>query len=311
LRDWSFAGGVVALSAIVSPFDDNIDRWAFKHRNDRAFKFLKPVRPGGFLFSGKTITPIALGTLAVAILSKNQSMQQGLLGCATAYAASSAVRTYVIYPLIGRERPEPRDSTGPAPPATRGDQYQLSAPGSSNWGMHSLPGGHLSNLAACGASLTWRYSLGPFAPAVWALVGGVGLARTLDRAHWASDELLGLGLGAAVGREVALRSLRRMSDAAPHSSNADRGSFELFTSVTRTSARVGTSRRSDVLPSSYSLGLMARRLGEMQRFLVLLEQPFISMRLDHERSQSAHRARAATAHGGIEHRGRAGPNSGH
>jgi len=243
LRDWSYAGGVVALSAIVSPFDDNIDRWAFKHRNDRAFKFLKPVRAGGMLFSGKTITPIALGTLAVAVLTKNQSMQQGLLGCATAYAASSVVRTYVIYPLIGRERPEPRDSTGPAPPATKGDQYQLSAPGSSVWGMHSLPGGHLSNIAACGASLTWRYSLGPFAPVVWALVGSVGLARTLDRAHWASDELLGLGLGTAVGREVALRSLRRSSDTAPQPHAINTVSYDLFTSVTRTSARVGASWR--------------------------------------------------------------------
>ena len=66
VHDWSVAAGVVALSAAVSPFDDDIDRWAFKHRNDRAFKFLKPVRAGGSLFSGKTLTPIALGTLAVA-----------------------------------------------------------------------------------------------------------------------------------------------------------------------------------------------------------------------------------------------------
>jgi hypothetical protein len=52
---------------------------------------------------------------------------------------------------------------------------------------------------------------GPGAAAVWALVGGVGLARTLDRAHWISDEVLGLAFGVAIGREVALRTHRRPS----------------------------------------------------------------------------------------------------
>jgi len=100
VQDWSIAAGVVALSAAISPFDDDIDRWAFKHRNDRVFKILKPFRTGGILFAGKTLTPVALGTLAVAVLTKNQAMQQGLLGCATAYASSSLLRRFVIYPLV-------------------------------------------------------------------------------------------------------------------------------------------------------------------------------------------------------------------
>jgi len=239
VTDWSIAAGVVALSAAISPFDDNIDRWAFKHRNDRVFKVLKPFRTGGVLFAGKTLTPIALGTLAVAVLSKNQSMQQGLLGCATAYASSSLLRKFVIYPLVGRERPEPRNDSGPSGAAVQGDQYQLTAPGSNRWGMHSLPGGHIANIAACSASLTWRYEMGGFAPVIWGLVGGVGLARTLDRAHWASDEVLGLGLGVAVGRQVALRSLHRKERT---STQAD-DSSELFASVSRTSIRIGARGR--------------------------------------------------------------------
>jgi len=243
LHDWSVAAGVVALSAALSPFDDDIDRWAFKHRDDRVFKILKPFRTGGILFSGKTLTPIALGTLAVAVLTKNQSMQQGLLGCATAYASSSVLRKFVIYPLVGRERPEPRNDSGPSAPAGHGDQYQLSAPGSGRWGMHSLPGGHVANVAACGASLTWRYQMGVVAPVVWGVVGGVGLGRTLDRAHWASDEVLGLGLGVAVGREVGLRSLHRKSRTPPPTDSRAGESSELFASVTRRSARIGARGR--------------------------------------------------------------------
>ena len=46
-RDWLTAAGVVALSAAVSPLDDNVDRWAVAHQNDKAYDFLKPIRTGG------------------------------------------------------------------------------------------------------------------------------------------------------------------------------------------------------------------------------------------------------------------------
>ena len=107
--------------------------------------------------------------------------------------------------------------------------------------MHSLPGGHVANITACSASLAWRYSMGAFEPAIWGLVGGVALGRTLDRAHWASDEILGFGFGIAVGREVALRSLHRSDQSAQP--NPEHGAIEGFTAVTTTSARITMRRR--------------------------------------------------------------------
>jgi hypothetical protein len=208
-RDWLFAAGMVAGAAAISPVDDNVDRWAVAHSDDGAFQVLKPFRAGGVAFSGKAITPVALGALAVSLATKNETLQEGLFGCATAYGASSVVRTFVVYPLVARTRPDPRPPAGPPPPATAGDQYHFSFPGTTDWGGHSLPGGHIANVVACAEFLTHRFDMGFVEPAIWTLAGGIALARVLDRAHWTSDQVLGTGFGFAVGRQVALRSKRR------------------------------------------------------------------------------------------------------
>ena len=109
-------------------------------RDDNAFDFISPFRSGGAAFSGKTITPVAVGVLVLSLATKNETLQEGLFGCVTAYGASSIVRTFVVYPIVARTRPEPRVPDVVAPPATEGDQYKFAIPGSSDWGKHSLPG---------------------------------------------------------------------------------------------------------------------------------------------------------------------------
>ena len=238
-RDWLTAAGVVALSAAVSPLDDNVDRWAVAHQKDKAYDFLKPVRAGGAAFTGKTITPVALGLLVVSLATKNETMQEGLFGCVTAYGASSIVRTFVVYPTIARTRPDPRSPDGPPPPAVEGDQYRFAFPGKSDWGQHSLPGGHLANIMACGEFLASRYSMGLVEPAIWAVVAGVALGRTLDRGHWASDEVLGAAFGYGVGRQVALRSKRRAANFVRR--GGDDG-FQAYLAPSRSGLELGFSR---------------------------------------------------------------------
>lgn len=207
-RDWLTAGAALAGSATVSPFDDDVDRWAVRHRNDGFFNVLEPVREGGVAFSGKTITPVAIGALVVSLAIKNQPIQEGLFGCVSAYASTSAVRTFVVYPLVARTRPDSSRSTQTAP-AQQGDQYRIDFPGSSDWGRHSLPGGHVANVAACASFLTSRFSMGVVEPVLWTVVAGVGVGRTLDRRHWASDQVLGILYGIGAGRVVAIRSKHR------------------------------------------------------------------------------------------------------
>lgn len=104
--DWLYGIGLFAGSAGVSLADPAMDRWAVKQTNNRTWAFLKPFREGGIAFSGQLITPVALGALAVSVVTRNYRLQEGLLGCGAAYAASSAVRTYIIYPALARTRPD-------------------------------------------------------------------------------------------------------------------------------------------------------------------------------------------------------------
>jgi membrane-associated phospholipid phosphatase len=238
-NDWLITAAVIGGSAALSPLDDDVDRWAANHRDDRAFKVLDPVRPGGWAFSGRTITPVALGVLALAVATNNQRLEEGLFGCATSYGASSVVRTFVVYPLVARTRPDPLRNNGPA--AQPGDQYHFDFPGSGEWGEHSIPGGHLANITACITFLTRRYHLGTIVePLLMATVAGVGVARTLDRAHWLSDHTLGLAFGYAVGREVALRSSRRNAKRTGSADAESRGSASaLFLAPGVNGTRVG------------------------------------------------------------------------
>jgi membrane-associated phospholipid phosphatase len=170
---------------------------------------LTEVREGGIAFSGKTITPIALGALAVSLATNNQRMQEGLFGCLAAYASTSIVRNYVIYPLVSRTRPDSSRGEPDPPPARNGDQYEFDVPGSSDWGKHSFPAGHVANITACASFLGNRFSMGIAEPVVYALAAGVGVGRIVDRRHWLSDTVLGIAFGYAAGREVAIRSGRR------------------------------------------------------------------------------------------------------
>jgi len=241
-RDWLGAAGVLGIAAAVSPADAAVDQWAVHDRDDGIFQIVKPFREGGAAFSGKTITPVAIGVLAVAVVARNEPTLEGIFGCATSYAASSAVRTFVAYPLVARTRPD-SSRTFDAPPARQGDQYHFAFPGTSDWGRHSFPGGHIANVAACAGFLTSRYHMGALAAVPWALVGAVGLSRTLDRRHWLSDEVVGAIFGYAVGKEVAVRSLRRKQKSSS-SSNAreDDGADALFVSPTFDGARFGWRR---------------------------------------------------------------------
>jgi membrane-associated phospholipid phosphatase len=236
-KAWLGALGVFGVGAALSPFDDNIDRWAVRHRSGNTFSVLKEFREGGNAFSGKVVTPIAIATLGVALVAKNQTLQEGLFGCLSSYAASSVVRNYVVYPLIARDRPDQRIDGVVFPAAEHGDQYDFDVPGSGEWGGHSFPGGHIANVAACAEFLTARYSMGFVEPALWLVVGGIGVGRVLDRRHWTSDQVVGALFGYAVGREVALRSIRR----ANRSTDRRTDSGGLFLSPTASGVRGGWS----------------------------------------------------------------------
>lgn len=210
--DYVIAAEILGGTAALSMLDDNVDRWALANRDRGLLDALSPVRKGGDLYSLNKVVPYVGGAYIVALVTKNRGLRDGIFGCASAYAAGTTMRHLVEYRLIGRDRPDtvrsrPAGTSGP--PARQGDQYHFSIP-AHGWGSHSLPGGHVETVATCASFFMHRYDAKWVDPALIALVGAMGLGRIADRGHWLSDQVLGIAVGYAMGREVARRQLARL-----------------------------------------------------------------------------------------------------
>jgi membrane-associated phospholipid phosphatase len=207
-KDWATVGGAFALTAASMVLDKPMERWAQRYDSASTFKPLQPLRRGGWLFSGKYVVPPVAGLYLLGLATKSQSLRDGVTGCAASWLAQSPSRR-LFYRLVGRRRPE----TSPD------DNHDWDIPnrasaGKSGWQMRSFPGGHFANAMGCASFLGNRFDMGVAEPAVYGIAIGVGVGRTLDHAHWTSDQLLGGIFGYAVGKEVARRSLARKNAAA-------------------------------------------------------------------------------------------------
>lgn len=225
-RDWLGAAGVVAASAAVSPLDDDIDRWFLTRQNDNVWSVLKEFREGGVAFAGKTIVPPVAVLYVVGVATKSTGIRDGVWGCVASYASESVVRSQVMYRLVGRLRPDSFRTTHIGVPSREGDQYKFYFPGGHAWGKHSLPAGHVANVAACASFLSHRFDNWWVTVPAYAVAAGVGIGREVDRRHWTSDTVLGALFGYAVGKEVARRQLdRRQREGSGRSGSDDGGSF--------------------------------------------------------------------------------------
>jgi membrane-associated phospholipid phosphatase len=213
-RDWMIVGGVLGAAALVSPLDDEVDRWALRNRDRGFLDAIRPLRRGGQFYSINELTPYVAATYVVGVAIDHQGIRDGIMGCAAAYGANTVIRHQVIYRLIGRNRPDTvrNRPEGYVPvPASHGDQYRFSVP-SKGWGTHSFPGGHLATMTVCASFLSHRFDMGLVEPVLGGLVAAMGIGRIADRGHWLSDQVVGAAFGYAIGREVARRQLKRLAD---------------------------------------------------------------------------------------------------
>jgi membrane-associated phospholipid phosphatase len=217
--DFLTAAAVLAAGALVSPFDDNVDRWALANRDQGFLHAIRPFRRGGDLYSLNKLTPYVAGLYVVGVATNHRGIRDGVMGCLSAYAANTTIRHQVVYRLIGRDRPDTvkdRPAGEVGPPARQGDQYRFRVP-SEGWKDHSFPGGHVATMATCASFFSHRFKWSAGEPVLAGLVFVMGIGRLADRGHWLSDQLVGVAFGYAVGREVARRQLRRLEAAQPGS----------------------------------------------------------------------------------------------
>ena len=223
-KDWLITAGVLGGSALVSPLDDEVDRWAIRNRDRGVLDAIGPFRRGGALYTVNKLTPYAAGLYVIGVATKHQGIRDGVLGCLSAYGANTTIRHQVVYRILGRDRPEIHKNPNaegvvPTPPAQHGDQYDFHIP-SKTWGQHSFPGGHVANIATCAAFFSHRFDWGIAEPVLAGVVAVMGVGRLADRGHWMSDQIVGTVFGYAIGREVARRQLKRQRDAAAADSGA-------------------------------------------------------------------------------------------
>lgn len=215
-KDYLIVGGVLGAAALISPFDDEVDRWAIRNRDRGFLDNIRPFRRGGVFYSINELTPYVAGLYVVGVATRHRGIRDGIFGCVAAYSANTTIRHQVVYRLIGRDRPEPIKNVDPGvtptPPAEHGDQYDFRVP-SEGWGDHSFPGGHIATMTTCASFLSHRFELGPVEPVLAAMVGVMGVGRLADRGHWLSDQVVGSAFGFAIGREVARRQLKRLAKA--------------------------------------------------------------------------------------------------
>lgn len=211
-RDWLLAAATLGAGAVISPLDDEIDRWAVRDSASFAFRSLEPFRRGGIFFQGNRFVPVAAAVLVAGYARNDQDMRDGVFGCAAAWGSNNQLRHQVLYRFITRRRPDPdKDSEVNTPPAQHGDQYALGlATRDTWWGDNSFPGGHVANIATCAAFLNHRFEMGFVEPVLYSIAAAVGVGRLADRAHWASDQVVGMVFGYAIGREIALRQKKRL-----------------------------------------------------------------------------------------------------
>lgn len=209
-RDWALTLGTFAGGAALMPIDDNVDRYMYQHRYDWFYdKALSPVREGGVLFSGKYLVPVAGAGYVVGLATHNRALRDSFLGCISAYASTSVVRSVVAYNLVARTRPDSaRNPANASPPAQQGDQYKIDF-GRGGWGRNSFPAGHTANMAACASFLSHRFQSRTVATVAYTFAGAVAVGRLVDRRHWTSDSFVGWIFGYAAGKLVAERTLRR------------------------------------------------------------------------------------------------------
>jgi hypothetical protein len=208
-KDYLSALFFIGSGVAISPIDDEVDRWAVRNANSSALDVLEPFRKGGALYGGGRLVPVVGALYVAGIVTKKQGLRDAVTGCGATWAANHVFRRYVLYQLIGRERPDPTRGENPPPPAEPGDQYEFDIPNGGDWGWNSFPGGHIANIAGCASFFNNRYHLGFAEPVLYAFAGAIWVARTFDRAHWTSDQWLGTVFGYAIGKEVAHRQLKR------------------------------------------------------------------------------------------------------
>jgi hypothetical protein len=135
----------------------------------------------------------------VGVAADSRDLRDAGMGC-LAGGWSNSIARHGVYALVSRTRPS----------ATT-DPFELDVPGG-DWDHRSFFGGHGSNIVTCATVWNERFDLGIGEPVLYLAAAGIAFGRTVDGAHWTSDTVAGVIAGYTIGKLVADRQKKRITD---------------------------------------------------------------------------------------------------
>ncbi len=198
-RDLTIGGGFVLATLATMPFDLRLTHWMRRPSLQQS----QVLSSGATAFRGLggpgTIV-IGVATYGAGLLTQNRTVADVGLHTTGAIVASAAVGS-LLKGVIGRARPYAvADSTS--------TDYALGRGFAKGSAFQSLPSGHTTAAFAVAAVLAsesrhrWPTRARIIAPLAYGAASLVGLSRIYNNAHWASDAMLGAGIGIVSGYSV-------------------------------------------------------------------------------------------------------------
>jgi membrane-associated phospholipid phosphatase len=197
-RDLVLAGSVAAVTLIARPFDDHYAarlQDSSTQANAKLQKLATFVRttatPGSYFIGGSM-------WLAGRVSKNDRLADLGLHG--TEALVIGELVGGVIKGTVGRQRPyvRPRDP----------NSYKLFRGFGHNDAYRSFPSGHTTSAFAAAAAVTtetsrfWPGSQWYIGPLLYGGAALAGVSRMYNNRHWASDVLVGAGIGTFAGLKV-------------------------------------------------------------------------------------------------------------
>jgi membrane-associated phospholipid phosphatase len=197
-RDAALAGGFTVLTIAMFPIDQRVAR-RLQDTSTQANRFFKSASTDVQYIASPGSVIIGVGMYGVGKLGHWRDVADlGLHG--TEAVALSSVITTAVKDLAGRARPYVSVDTN-------AHDFQLGR-GFGNGGFQSFPSGHSTAAFAAASVVTsesqrwWPHETWIVGPVMYGGATLVALSRMYNNKHWASDVVLGAGIGTFSGIKV-------------------------------------------------------------------------------------------------------------
>jgi membrane-associated phospholipid phosphatase len=177
-RAWIVPVGIVTSAAL----DPEMREWALQTHTRSLDHFAKSVNTLG---TARRLVPAMALTYVTALLTGRESLANGTLKTAAAYAASDLVES-ALKPMVGRERPH-----------VEGNSHRF-RPFTANGDWHSFPSAHVAHITSIAQAISMQTHSGSITAFCSSLVALVAWDRVYEDQHWTSDVTATIALSSLV-----------------------------------------------------------------------------------------------------------------